>query len=324
MNKKIRLIIIIILAGVLLAEAPAFCYWVWTPQTKKWVNPKYAPKDTPKEQLLYSMDFFEAGDYKKALAEFRKIIKYYKRSEAASEAQYYIGRCYEEMDNPYHAFEEYQKVIDDYPFTQRTEEIVKREFDIAEKLYNGEKTKFFGMRFKAMPEQIIDVYKKVVSNAPYSKYAPKSQFRIGELYKKIGFYEEARDAFQKVVEDYPSSDIATEAKFQIALCASIASGGSDYDQELAREAVKEFEEFSKEHPDSELVKKAQAEKKELVKKQAESYMKTAEFYEKVGKPKSALIYYNKILDEFPQAAIAPSALEKYKVLEKRLKERGQI
>ena len=319
MKNKLRLILIIVALLLLYNTTAGCCYWIWTPQTKKWINPKYAPKDTPKEQLLYSMDFFYAKEYKKALVEFNKIIKFYKRSEAASEAQYYIGRCYEELNNPYHAYEGYQKVIDDYPFTQRTDEIVKRQFDIADKLYNGENTKFLGISFKAIPEQIIDIYKKVVSNAPYSEYAPIAQFRIGELYKRIDFYQEARDAFQKVLDDYPDSDMATDAKFQVAMCAAIASGGSDYDQSLAEKAMDEFDEFAKQNPDSELVKKALKEKKDIIDKRADYYLKTARFYERIGKYKAASIYYHKILNELPSASTAGVAKQRLKIIEKRIK-----
>jgi outer membrane protein assembly factor BamD len=318
MKIHIRLIIIIIWATFLSGLYPAYSYWVWTPETRKWINPKYAPKDTPKEQLLYAMDFFEAKDYKRALGEFRKIIRHYKRSEAASEAQYFIGSCYAAMNYPYQAFEAYQKVIDDYPFTQRTDEIVLLQFEIGNALYEGEKTKFLGLRFKAIPEQIIDVYKKVVLNAPYSQYAPMAQFRIGELYKKIAFYKEARDAFQKVIDDYPNSSVAMEAKFQLALTASVASGGSSYDQSLAEQAQKEFEAFKRAHPDSELVEKAEKQKRELIQQRAEYYFNTARFYERIGKRESAAIYYNKIIDEFPEASSAPKALERLKVVQKRI------
>lgn len=318
MKISIRLIYIIIIFALLLDSGTGYCYWVWTPETRRWINPKYAPKDTPKEQLLYAMDFFEAKDYKKALGEFRKIIRHYRRSEAASEAQYYIGRCYDEMGYPYQAFEAFQKVIDDYPFTQRTEEIVTRQFEIGNNLYEGEKTKFFGLRFKAIPEQIIDVYKKVVQNSPYSKNAPIAQFRIGELYKKIAFYQEAREAFQKILDDYPNSSVAMEAKFQLALTASVASGGSSYDQSLAKQAQKEFEDFQRAHPDSELVERVEKEKKEIIEQRAGHYMQNAGFYERIGKYQSAAIYYNKILDEFPEASPAPKALERLKVVQKRL------
>lgn len=318
MFPRIRIIFIIITIFISAIAKPAFSYWIWTPQTKRWVNPKYAPKDTPKEQLLYAMDFYEEGEHKKALGEFRKIIKYYKRSEAASEAQYYIGLCYEKLQKPYPAFEAYQKVIDDYPFTQRTDEITERQFNIGERLFEGGKTKILGVGFRAFPEQIAEVYKKVVLNAPYSKYAPIAQYRIGELYKRVEFYAEAQEAFEKIVENYPDSDVAAEAKFQVAFCASVASGKSGYDQELTKEAIKEFEEFARQHPDSELVKEAREEKRQLIDKRADSYFEIARFYERVGKYESASLYYNKILEEFPQTAVLPNTLERLEVVERRL------
>ncbi|MFC1807082.1 outer membrane protein assembly factor BamD [Candidatus Omnitrophota bacterium] len=321
---RIKLILLSIIVITIFVVDSASAYWIWTPQTKKWINPKYAPKDTPKEQLLYAMDFYEAKEYKKALAEFKKIINYYERSEAASEAQYYMGRCYDNLGKPYPAFQAYQKVIDDYPFTQRTDEIIKRQFEIGERLDRGEKSKILGVPFKALPEQIIEVYKKVVSNAPYSKHAPRAQFRIGEIYKRIDFFEEARDAFQKIVEDYPDSDIASEAKFQVALCASAASGKSGYDQSLSSQAMEEFEEFAQEHPDSEFVKKAQEERRILMEKRAASHIETAEFYERIKKSESAALYYNKVLNEFPDSESAPKALERLEVINKMLKGKNKI
>ena len=81
----------------------------------------------------------------------------------------------------------------------------------------------------------------------------------------------------------------------------------------------EFDEFAKQNPDSELVKKALEEKKEIIEKRADYYLKTALFYERVGKYKAASIYYNKILNEFPSASTAPTAVSRLKIIEKRIK-----
>ncbi len=320
MASKIVLIIIIIITFRLFVPHKSFSYWIWTPQTKKWMNPKYAPKDTPKEQLMYALDLFEAGDKRKALDEFKKVVSYFRRSESAAEAQYYIGRCYEELQNPYQAFEAYQSVIDNYPFSQRIDEIIKREYDIAEKLFQGEKVRYVGLSFKAVPEQIIEIYKKVVAHAPYGEYAPMAQYRIGELYKNLHFYPEALQAFQKVVIDYPDSKIAKEAEFQVAICASAGSGGSAYDQELTSKAIEKFEEFAQRHPDSELVKEAQKERVELLEKKADSIFEIAKFYEKRGRYKSAIIYYEDIVGNFPAAKAAPLAMEKIEVLKRKVKD----
>ena len=320
MKLKLSLILIILFSYLLLNSSYCFSYWIWTPQTKKWINPKYAPKDTPKEQLLYAMDLFEAGEHRKALEEFRKLISFYKRSEAAAEAQYYIGRCHEALGNPYHAFEAYQGVIENYPFSQRIDEIIKREYGIGERLYEGEKVKFAGLTFKATPEQIIEIYKKVVSNAPYSEYAPMAQYRIGQLYKRLHFYKEALEAFQKIVRDYPDSDITDEAEFQVAICASAGSSSSAYDQRLTAEAIKKFEEFARKHPDSELVREARKEKSDLLEKKASSLYGIAQFYEKRKRYKSAIIYYEDIVNNFSDASTAPLAMERAEALKRKIRD----
>ncbi|MBN1405997.1 MAG: tetratricopeptide repeat protein [Candidatus Omnitrophica bacterium] len=319
MRYKLYIIIIILLVLAAFGENAAFAYWIWTPQTKKWINPRYAPKDTPKEQLLYSMDLFEAKDYKKALDEFKKVVSYYPRSESAAEAQYYIGRCQEELQNYYQAFLAYQEGVEKYPFSQRLDETVKREYDIGEKLFSGEKVKFIGMSFSATPEQIIEIFQKVVSDAPYSEYAPTAQYKIGELYKRLGFYNEAIEAFQKITTNYPDSAIADDAKYQVAICAASGSPGSAYDQQLTAEAIKKFDEYVKANPDSVKVKEAQKEKGELIEKKARSLYSIAHFYERRGKPNSAIIYYDDIVNNFPSSSIAPSAMERAETLKKKSK-----
>ncbi len=91
--------------------------WIWTPKTKKWENPKYAVKDTPKLQFELAMSFFNAGNYKRAQAEFRRLLKAYPNSEFAPEAQFYVGLCYQNQEQYYEAFSAYQRVIETYPYS---------------------------------------------------------------------------------------------------------------------------------------------------------------------------------------------------------------
>ena len=50
------LIIVGLLMGFLWA-APSFAYWEWTPQTGRWINPKYASKATPQEQYEWARGY---------------------------------------------------------------------------------------------------------------------------------------------------------------------------------------------------------------------------------------------------------------------------
>ena len=66
-------------------------FWIWTPETNKWINPKYAVKETPQEQLKVGTDLYEMKEYKQAIREFEKLLKHYPRARQAPDAQYHIG-----------------------------------------------------------------------------------------------------------------------------------------------------------------------------------------------------------------------------------------
>ena len=97
MRSKYNITLIFLTAAILSAVLfldTACAYWIWTPETKKFINPKYAVKDSPKEQFDWAMSFYEAKDYQRAAAEFEKLTKHYEYSEYAARAQYYVGLCY--------------------------------------------------------------------------------------------------------------------------------------------------------------------------------------------------------------------------------------
>ena len=58
---------------------------------------------------------------------------------------------------------------------------------------------------KLGPNETIELYRKVIVNAPYGRFAPLSQFAIAEIHQDQGEKNEAVAAYQTVVDNYPSS-----------------------------------------------------------------------------------------------------------------------
>jgi outer membrane protein assembly factor BamD len=289
-------------------------YWIWTPETNKWTNPKYAPKESPQEQLIFAKSYYEAKDYASAYNEFKKLVKYFVDAVEAPEAQYYMGLCLEEMGKYYEAYQSYQKIIEKYPFSNRTDDVLKREYIVAQKLLDH-KTKLVGIDFTG-ENVAIEIFRKIVENAPYGKYAAASQYKIGLTLKAKRYFKEATDEFQKVVDNYADSEWSEPAKFQIALCAAKSSLDASYDQTLTQEARDKFNEFVKTHPEAELSQEAEAKMSELKDKEAESSYRIGQFYEKQKAFDSAKIYYNYVVKNFPNSAWYAKAIEKIQALER--------
>jgi len=294
-----------------------FSYWIWTPETGKWINPKYAAKDTPKEQFDYAMSFFDNADYKAAIKAFKRLVVVYPKSKYAPDAQYYVGRSFEGQNEYYKAFKEYQKVIDKYPYTEKLDEIINKEFEIANMFFEGKKRQIWGVEMSIMltPEETaIEIFEKVAQNSPYGDDTDQVYYKLGLTYKKIGNFQSARESFNKLLEGFPDSPLYEKAEYQAAYCAYQFSLDPSYDQEATDEAIAEFKAFISKNPDSELSKEAEKGLSELHDKRAKKIFDVAIFYEKQSQNKSAIIYYEEVVKMYPSTKWAAQAMEKITVL----------
>ncbi|MDD5610798.1 MAG: outer membrane protein assembly factor BamD [Candidatus Omnitrophica bacterium] len=321
-----RRLIFPLILFLLITFAPvekAFSYWIWTPSTGKWVNPKYAPKSTPKEQLEYSLSFYKEKKYSDAERELKSLLKYYPKAAEAAEAQYYLGIVYEAEDKDYEAYQAYQKVVDKYPFSERIQEINEREFKIAEKFMSGEKRKFAGMPLP-VDNPSIEIFSKIVSNSQYGPLAPVAQYKLGLVLMGLARYSEADEAFEKVISNYPTSEWAEAAKYQLAATQAKQSQGPEYDQVSMQEAKNKFEQFVKEHPDASLSKEAEKNISELKNKEAEANYNIAVFYEKQKAYAAAKDYCQLVVDNYSETPWAKQAEAKIKEIDVRLEGNKKI
>ncbi|MCK9594355.1 MAG: outer membrane protein assembly factor BamD [Candidatus Omnitrophica bacterium] len=312
--KRIFLVFIVIFLG--LGVESAYPYWIWTPKTGKWTNPKTSVKATPKGQFDLAKSFYEAKNHEQAKREFRKLMKNYPKSAEAAESQYYLGLIDESQGNLYAAFKSYQKVIDKYPFSERIAEINEREFKIGEIFMAGGKAAKKGAGF-LVENPAVEIFTKVVENAPYGPLASQAEYKLGMVLKGLLRLDEAEEAFNKVVTIYPESEWASAAKFQIASSRASLSKTAEYDQGATQEAKQKFEEFVQEHPDIALSREAQKNIQQLSEKESESNFKIAGFYEKQKAFTAAKIYYEEIINKNPTSAWAAKALERIEIMESK-------
>jgi outer membrane protein assembly factor BamD len=311
-----RRIILIFIIFFTLSISRAYPYWIWTPKTDKWVNPKRAIKATPKEQFEYALSLYDKKNYKEAKAEFEKLLKHFPKSLEAAESQYYLGLIEQEQGNLYEAYLSYQKVIDKYPFSERIPQIIEHEYKIAERFMSGEKRKTMGLNLP-VENPAIEIFTKVIENSTYGTLAPAAQYKLGLVLKGLGRYYEAEDAFNKVITNYPDSEWIEAANFQIASCRAAVSKGSSYDQGATKEAKEKFEEFVKEHPDATLSRDAQNNIERLNEQEAEGSYNIGRFYEKQKAYEAARIYYNEVINNYANSAWAAKALERLQIMERK-------
>ncbi len=299
---------------VFLFLCPSFCPadWIWTPETGKFINPKWAVKPTPQDQLEYAESFKDQGNCKKAMVEFKKLIRAYPRAKEAPEAEFFTGQCLEDTHKPYEAYQAYQLVIDKYPFSERAAQIVSLEYAIANHLLENKDRSKWAEAVIGSDDRVIEIFRTIIKDAPYGKYAAISQYKIGLYLKEKGLYQEARDEFEKTMNDYPNSEWAQASKFQIAMADKSRASDAQHEQKVASVAMEEFSDFVKTHPDSQLTPEAKEQMTHIKDKEAENNFVIAKFYEKQKNLKAARIYYKEIISSYADTSWGPKALAQLK------------
>ncbi len=302
--------------SLLVSNPSLFAYWVWSPESGKFVNPETEVKENPQEQYEYALEFYRKKEFKEAAGELRLLLRKYPGAQVAPEAQYRLGVIYEEMGDYYKAFRAYRDLLQRYPQTERMSGVVKREFRIGNVFLSGKRAKMMGLAVLPSGPRAIEVFKHITEAAPYSDYGDNAQFHLGLAYKKTNQFEEAIQAFQALIDQHPESPLIAQARFQIADTSYLQSVVATRDQRVVDRAAEEIERFLAQYPDSSVSDKAARLRQEIDEKNAEKNYRIALFYEKENFLASAFVYYRDVAQRYPQTRWGPKAKERLLALEK--------
>lgn len=320
MCKKLLSTVFVLLLFAIFSAMDAGAFWVWTPKSKKMINPKYAVKDTPREQYEWGMYFFKQNEFNRAADELVRLVRYYPDSILAPEALYYAGRAYEEVGKYYHAFLKYQETVENYPYTERMDELIRREYNIANIFQENKGPMILDIPLTLSLERATTIYAKVVENSPFGEYADKALYNLGACYRASHKYNEAIDTYEKLIKDYPDSKLNDEAKYQLAYTKYEASLGPEYSQEGTEKALAELKRITHTVDSPEIDKEAEEKIRQLKERRAESDLEVAKFYENQGKYRSALIYYREIIGKFPETKAGQYAKGRIETIKRKIKD----
>jgi outer membrane protein assembly factor BamD len=320
----VRLAILVICWFALPREAPApLVYrpgegWTYEPVGGgKWTRAR------AKDQLEVAQTAFDQKDYSLALKAARRTVRVWPLSDYAPQAQYLAGRCYEAKRQDERAFKEYQKVLEKYPKIPNYDEILHRQYEIANRYLGGQWFKLWGyVPFFPSMEKTSAMYEKVIRNGPYSEVAAQAQMNIGAAREKQSDYPLAVRAYERAADKYhDQKNVGADALYKASLAYRKQAKAAEYDQSVAGQAIATFTDFMTLHPNDPRVAEAQKIVQELKTEQARGSVEIARFYEKKKLWQGALVYYNEAVAKDPNSSYAQEAKRRIEEINKRTVER---
>ena len=303
-----KTIFVLALFGLVLAPSLSFAYWEWTPQTKKWINPKLAVKETPEAQYAWADEYVAKKDYSTAIRKLEQLTEVFPASPYAAKARYHIGEIYQLAGEKEKAFRSYQKVIDNYPGSDLVTTAVSKQFVIGGQFTNKRQ----GGWFSFLRSDPADLLTRTVTAAPYAAEAEKALYDLGNYHFREGHFQEAIDTFDRLVQDYPESQYGPAAELKAGEAGFKLYRKQKNNEDLLLNTSTRLASFLARYPDNKDKGKAQrlyGQTRELL---AEKVMEVAQFYEKNKNPKAAKVYFEKVVNDYPETEAAKKAKGKIK------------
>ncbi|GAB5466039.1 MAG: hypothetical protein Kapaf2KO_14750 [Candidatus Kapaibacteriales bacterium] len=143
---------------------------------------------------------------------------------------------------------------------------------------------------------------------PSSQYADDAQFYIAMVHFQKEEFILSTYAFNRVPQYYPGSEYSIRSAYMAAVSQAKLSPKYFRDQEYTKKAIKAFQEFQYLFPGQDsLYGLASKQIVELRSKLAEKDFRVAEQYEILDSPKSAIIYYDAVMDDYPDTRFYEAA-----------------
>ena len=252
--------------------------------------------------------FFNQKDYSKAAYYFSEYIKKYDGDEKITECQLRLADSYYGTKSYAQASIYYERALvnsqqfrnDDRSFFNFAQSLFKDgKITKAVTTLNNLQTNFPASKFSDDSQYLIGWiyfqngnfdeaivnYTKLFSNYPQSPLLPIAYYSIGDAFFNKGEYSDAIDSYNLLIERYPKSSYVYDAVNGIQYCYIV--------QDQQDKAISYLDSFIKSNGNSEFLDKIQ--------------FKKGEIYYSSGNYLSAISEYQKVIDEYSNSTLVPSA-----------------
>lgn len=158
----------------------------------------------------------------------------------------------------------------------------------------------YGAAARAIEEFLLE--------SPLHPMADSAQYLLGEARYRDGRYIEAREVFERLTVNRPTSRFADDAQFGICRSYWRLSPEIPRDQDATRSAVEACDQLLRFYPESELGDEARELLSEAHTKLADKAFDVGRWYFDRELYESANIYFESILDQYPDAPVMPRVL----------------
>ncbi len=324
MMTRIRFFEIVCLASVLVclgtarvqaAEQPQYPERrVYDPATDTWTAAPSPIPGTQEGDLQLAIIDLAEGRPKQARSRLKEWLKKYPDSPRRSDAMVALADAELALGNRMKAYRQYEKALEQYPNLESEERIARNEFAIGVAFLSGVKQKVLGIfRFPAQ-EEGLDILDKVVLRAPGATLAEDAIKAKADYYFRTGRFELAEAEYARLAQEFPRGRYTRLALLMSAQSAIARFPGVRFDESALLEARERFLVFDDRYPEHAEQENVDSLVRRIDETMAEKHLTIGKWYSRQKHPTSASVYYQKVVDRWPESAAASEARNRLAML----------
>jgi outer membrane protein assembly factor BamD len=146
----------------------------------------------------------------------------------------------------------------------------------------------------------------------------EARFRLAETYFERDQFISAVAEYSRLASEFPAGPYADDARFKVCDSYYQLSPRAPLDQQYTVAAIDHCQSLLAYYPDSPFIDQAETMVTELREKLATKVFDAGKLYTRLNVPDAAIIYFEDVLERFPNTSLAPAALyELYEIYRRR-------
>jgi outer membrane protein assembly factor BamD (BamD/ComL family) len=207
------------------------------------------------------------------------------------------------------AVKQYDDFMDKYPISPLKDAALNRQFEIATEFLAGRKKTVLIFRVSAF-EDGVKIMEKISDRTGTADIAKNALLSVARSYEKRKQYNEAYLKWSEISMRWPTGEIAKDALLAMARTKYEAYRGSVYDGSSLISAKTYYENFKLRYPQEAQELKVDEILTRISEQLAEKNLLIARYYERTGSAGPANMYYQMVVDNWPNTKAAEAAKEK--------------
>jgi outer membrane protein assembly factor BamD (BamD/ComL family) len=208
------------------------------------------------------------------------------------------------------AYRKYEKFLDDYPTSPLRDAALEREFGIASDGLAGRRKRVLLIFNLSRYDEGIKIMEKIADRTGTTETAQRASLAVAAFYEKRRKFDEAYHKWSEIQTRWPTGQLAKDSLEGMARTKYAAFRGREYDTSGLISAKSYYENYKLRYPDDAEKLQVNDILLRINEQMADKQLAVAQYYDRTGSKGPANMYYQMVVDDYPDSKAAAKAKER--------------